>query len=238
MGITLPVVSTRADGRAIDLVGVVGTQPSGPFHLTVYNDWKTRSVPNLDDRSKPRRPDWPPVSRRLEFRLATLPGVDPLARDFFADLYNWVAGEYQDRTDGPGRLGPRSAIGEGSRIMTPDHPDSKPGTKNGRAAHGAHIHWQVGPTGTQLPSAPFYPKWPPMVGESLLTTCERWRNWPSAGSRTCPSRCDASIEPVVEHVQRGRCERPRPRGWWGEREKSINGASGEQVVEAVDPLLP
>ncbi|MFF4224261.1 hypothetical protein ACFYZH_15545 [Streptomyces abikoensis] len=41
------------------------------------------SVPDLDDPAKPRRPDWPPVTRPLEFRLLSLPGVDPLARDFF-----------------------------------------------------------------------------------------------------------------------------------------------------------
>jgi hypothetical protein len=132
-------------------VGVVGSREGTPFHLTVFNDWKNKSVPNLDDRSKPRWPDWPPVTRRLEYRLATLPGADPLARDFFADLYAWVAGEYQDRTEGPGQVELPSTIGEGSRIMTPDHPESKPGTKNGREAHHTHMHWQVGPTGAQAP---------------------------------------------------------------------------------------
>ncbi len=147
--------TTRTDchgnGRAIDFVGVVGTAADTPYHLTVFNDWKNRSVPNLDDRSKPRRPDWPPVSRRLEYRLKTLPGADSFARRFFADLYAWVASEYQDRSDGPGQIEPPSAIGEGSRIMTPDHPTSKPGTKNGREAHHSHMHWQVGPTGFQAP---------------------------------------------------------------------------------------
>lgn len=33
------------------------------------------------------------MTRPLEFRLLSLPGVDPLARDFFADLYAWAAGE-------------------------------------------------------------------------------------------------------------------------------------------------
>jgi hypothetical protein len=130
---------------------VVGSHSGTPFHLTVFNDWKNHSVPNLAHPAKRRLPDWPPVTGTIEFRLASLPGVDPLARDFFADLYAWVASEYQDRTDGPGQTGPSSAIGQGSRIMTPDHPDSKPGTKNGREAHHSHVHWQVGPTGTQAP---------------------------------------------------------------------------------------
>ncbi|HEX8741947.1 MAG TPA: peptidoglycan-binding protein [Thermoleophilaceae bacterium] len=147
--------SSRADchgnGRACDFVGVVGTRDGAAFHLTVFNDWKNRSVPNLANPSKPRLPDWPPVTRTLEYRLATLPGVDVFARDFFQNLYDWVAGQYQDRTDGPNQIDPPSRIGESSRIMTPDHPTSKPGTKNGREAHHSHMHWQVGPTGPQAP---------------------------------------------------------------------------------------
>ncbi|MEU8580238.1 peptidoglycan-binding domain-containing protein [Streptomyces abikoensis] len=141
----------HGNGRAIDFVGVVGSRLGAPFHLTVFNDWKNHSVPDLDDPAKPRRPDWPPVTRRLEFRLLSLPGVDPLARDFFADLYAWVAGEYQDMTDGPRQIDPPSAIGKASRIMTPDHPTSAPGERNGREAHHSHMHWQVGPTGAQAP---------------------------------------------------------------------------------------
>jgi hypothetical protein len=133
-------------GRAIDFVGVAGVAANIAYTLTVFNDWKNHSVPNLDDRTKPRRPNWPPVTRPLEFRLLTEPNVDGFARNFFTDLYSWVASEYQDRTSGPFQVEPPSSIGLGSRIMTPDHPDSKPGTPNGREAHGAHMHWQVGPT--------------------------------------------------------------------------------------------
>jgi peptidoglycan hydrolase-like protein with peptidoglycan-binding domain len=140
----------HGNGRAVDFVGAVGVAPGGPFHLTVFNDWKMHSVPNLDDRAKPRRPDWPPVTRQLEYRLLD-PAADGFARAFFADLYAFVAGEWQDRTDGPRQVDLPSAIGQGSRIMTPDHPESSPGTKNGREAHHSHVHWQVGPTGTQAP---------------------------------------------------------------------------------------
>jgi hypothetical protein len=142
----------HGQGRAADLVGVAGARGGAPFLLTVFNDWKNHSVPNLDDRTKPRRPDWPEVTRQLEYRLLTDPSADPFARDFFADLYAWVASEYQDRTEGPNQVDLPSAIGQGSRIMTPDHPDSRPlRSKNGRQAHHSHVHWQVGPTGSQAP---------------------------------------------------------------------------------------
>lgn len=119
--------------------------------LTVLNDWALKSVPNLDDPTKPRRPDWPSKTMPLEYRLRSDPNADPFARDFFQDLYDFVAGEYQDRSAGPGQtLGP-TVIGEPSFVMTPDHPTSKPRTKNGREAHRSHMHFQIGPTGTQAP---------------------------------------------------------------------------------------
>jgi hypothetical protein len=141
----------HGQGRATDFLGVKGHRNGADFHLTVFNDWKLFNVPNLRNPTKPRLPDWPPVSGPIEYRLATHPTVDPFVRDFFADVYAWAQGEYQDRTEGPRQVEPPSAIGQGSRIMTPDHPTSKPNTKNGREAHHSHMHWQVGPTGTQAP---------------------------------------------------------------------------------------
>jgi hypothetical protein len=142
----------HGNGRATDFGGAAGVHDGTPFTLTVFNDWKNRSVPNLAHPAKPRLPDWPEVSGPIEYRLATLPGADPLARDFFADLYAWVASEYQDRTEGPGQVDVASTIGRGSRIMTPDHPDSAPlPSSSGRQAHHSHMHWQVGPTGNQAP---------------------------------------------------------------------------------------
>lgn len=139
-------------GRAVDFVGVVGRAADVPYHLTVLNDWASRTVPNLADRTRPRRPDWPSGSGRLEYRLDSLPGVDGFARNFFSRLYQWVGSEYQDRTEGPGQTAAQSAIGENTRIMNPDHPDSAPlPAKNGREAHRGHVHWQVGPTGFQAP---------------------------------------------------------------------------------------
>ncbi|MDP8909206.1 MAG: hypothetical protein M3N47_08855, partial [Chloroflexota bacterium] len=142
----------HGQGRATDFLGVKGNRTGADFHLTVYNDWKRFSVPNLRNPAKPRLPDWPAVSGPIEYRLATHPTVDPFARDFFADLYAWARSEYQDRSDGPGQLELPSQIGQGSRIMTPDHPTSAPlPSPHGRQAHHSHMHWQVGPTGSQKP---------------------------------------------------------------------------------------
>lgn len=148
----------HGQGRATDFLGVIGVHDGAPYHLTVFNDWKNFSVPNRAKPAKPRLPDWPSVSGTIEYRLASHPTVSALARDFFLDTYRWAQSEYQDRTDGPGQIDPPSVIGQGSRIMTPDHPTSapapSPGAKippNGREAHHSHMHWQVGPTGAQAP---------------------------------------------------------------------------------------
>jgi peptidoglycan hydrolase-like protein with peptidoglycan-binding domain len=138
-------------GRACDFVGAAGTFNGTAFLFTVFNDWALKSVPNLDDPTKPRRPDWPTRTMQLEYRLKSDPNADPSARDFFQDLYDFVASEYQDRSAGPGQTQGPTTIGEPSFVMTPDHPTSKPGTKNGREAHRSHIHFQIGPTGTQVP---------------------------------------------------------------------------------------
>ena len=138
-------------GRACDFVGAVGTFNGTPFHLTILNDWSSKSVPNLAHPANRRLPDWPTGTRTLEYRLASDPAADAFARDFFLDLYGFVASEFQDRTQAPGQTTQASVIGAASSIMNPDHPTSAPGTKNGREAHGGHIHFQIGPTGTQAP---------------------------------------------------------------------------------------
>jgi hypothetical protein len=152
------------EGRATDFVGVRGSNAGTPFLLTVLNDWALKSVPNRKDPTKPRPPKWPTGNNGpLEYRLATLPGADPFATDLFRRVYDFARREYQDRTDGPGQTAAPSEIGQSSRIMTCDHPDSdpapptppggppsKPGP-NGREAHDSHMHWQVGPLGPQAP---------------------------------------------------------------------------------------
>ena len=146
-----PKGDCHRQGRACDFVGAVGTFNGTSFHLTILNDWSSKSVPNLANPAKPRLPNWPTGSRPLEYRLASDPAADTFARDFFLDLYTFVESEFQDRTDAPGQTLPPSTIGTPSFIMNPDHPTSAPGTKNGREAHGGHIHFQIGPTGTQAP---------------------------------------------------------------------------------------
>jgi peptidoglycan hydrolase-like protein with peptidoglycan-binding domain len=140
----------HGQGRATDFLGAKGNRNGADFFLTVFNDWKLFSVPNLRNPAKPRLPEWPAVSGPIEYRLATHPTVDPFVRDFWADVYAWATSEYQDRSDGPGQIDPPSAIGRASRVMTPDHPTSDPlPSPHGREAHHSHMHWQVGPTGSQ-----------------------------------------------------------------------------------------
>jgi hypothetical protein len=142
----------HGQGRATDFLGAMGSHDGTAFHITVFNDWARFSVPNLLRPGRPRLPDWPAVSGPIEYRLATHPTVLPFVRDFFADVYTWATSEYQDRTDGPGQVEPPSTIGRATRVMTPDHPTSAPlPAKNGRQAHFSHMHWQVGPTGSQAP---------------------------------------------------------------------------------------
>jgi hypothetical protein len=146
-----PQGDCHRQGRAWDFVGVKGTFNGAAYHLTVLNDWAVKSVPNLAHPDKRRLPDWPPGTRPLEYRLASDPSADSFARTFFQDLYTFVSAEFQDRTAGPGQTVPASTIGGDTHVMTPDHPTSAPGTKNGREAHRGHIHFQIGPTGTQRP---------------------------------------------------------------------------------------
>jgi peptidoglycan hydrolase-like protein with peptidoglycan-binding domain len=138
-------------GRACDFVGARGTFSDVPFHLTVLNNWAIKTVPNVANPAKPRLPDWPTGTRALEYRLASDPSADGFARNFFLDLYGFVAGEFQDRISGPGQTGAASTIGTPTHIMNPDHPTSSPKTTNGREAHRGHLHFQIGPTGTQGP---------------------------------------------------------------------------------------
>lgn len=146
-----PSGDCHRQGRACDFVGAVGSFNGTPFHLTILNDWASKSVPNLANPAKRRLPGWPTGTRTLEYRLASDPAADPLASGFFLDLYTFVASQFQDRTAGPGQAPPASTIGTPSFIMNPDHPTSAPGTKHGREAHTGHIHFQIGPTGTQAP---------------------------------------------------------------------------------------
>lgn len=157
-------------GRACDLIGLRGVHAGSPFLVTVLDDWGGQSVPDLAHPGK-RLPDWPHVTMRTRYRLADHPTIDPFVRDIWQGVYDFLATQYQDTTQGPGATGSPTAIGGPSSIMTPDHPTShqKEVTKDvdvagvptkrtflvaasdGREAHRGHVHFQTGVTGTRLP---------------------------------------------------------------------------------------
>lgn len=128
-----PRVDCHGQGRAIDFVGVKGISADGSeFVYTVFDDWGS----------------FPEGGSPTAFRLDDA-SADPNVRQFFLDLYNFIAAEWQDRSAGPDPDDSPTAIGESSFIMHPDHPTSAPGTPHGREAHQNHIHMQIGPTGTE-----------------------------------------------------------------------------------------
>jgi hypothetical protein len=139
----------HGQGRAVDLAGVAGTVDGADFSLDVLADWGSRSVPDERDTSAPRLPQWPPGNRVLSYRLEGNPDASALATDLFLALYDFVAAQWQDRTDQPTGAAPTSRIGERSFVMHPDHPASNPGGRSGREAHANHLHLQIGKTGPQ-----------------------------------------------------------------------------------------
>ncbi len=143
--------STRNDchgqGRALDFAGIKGVSADGnEFVWNVLRDWGNKSVPDESDPAGARLAKWPAGTRTLTFRLDG-PDADPTAAEFFRQLYEFCAGEWQDQDSLPSGRTQTSAIGQRSFIMNPDHPASKPGTPNGREAHANHLHLQIGPTG-------------------------------------------------------------------------------------------
>jgi hypothetical protein len=135
-------IDCHGQGRAIDFVGVAGSIGGTDFVLTVNDDWGTVDTPSTPGGI------WQPVgTSATHFRLDDAAGRD-FERDFFRSLYEFIAGQFQDHSNRPDGPAAASAIGAGTFIMHPDHPTSKPGTKNGREAHQNHIHMQIGVTGT------------------------------------------------------------------------------------------
>jgi hypothetical protein len=132
----------HGQGRAIDWVGAKGVLDGTGYTLTVSDDWGTVDTPATPGGV------WQPVgTNATHFRLDDAPGHE-FARDFFRALYSFVTGQWQDSSSGPDPAGPAGEIGRRSFVMNPDHPTSKPGTKNGREAHQNHLHMQIGVTGT------------------------------------------------------------------------------------------
>jgi hypothetical protein len=132
--------------RAVDFCGIkAGETEDDTWTMTVWDDWgsvKTESTPTGT---------WPDgTGSNVSYRLDD-PNCDEFTRDFWRALYEFIASEWQDHTSGPDPDAVPSSIGDHSFIMHPDHPDSNPApnAKNGREAHRAHIHMQIGKTGAE-----------------------------------------------------------------------------------------
>jgi hypothetical protein len=132
----------HGQGRAVDFVGVKGVRDGAEYVLTVNDDWGTVDTPSTPGGI------WQPVgTSTTHFRLDDAPGRE-FERDFFRAVYEFITTQWQDKSAGPDGAAAPGTIGAGSFVMNPDHPTSKPGTKNGREAHQNHIHMQIGVTGT------------------------------------------------------------------------------------------
>jgi GH24 family phage-related lysozyme (muramidase) len=148
-GVNFDSAHTRNDnhgqGRGFDFVGVKLNDGS---LIYVNEDWYDKPVPVLNASELPTNQlsaskNWPSKTfPRLWFRLDfnTNPNVAH-ARTFFRELYEFISTQYESAN--------ADEIGLHSSIMHPDHPTAKPGTKNGREAHHSHIHFNIGPTGSE-----------------------------------------------------------------------------------------
>jgi hypothetical protein len=139
-----PRTDCHGQGRAIDFAGVrIVTADGGEIVRTVLNDWGTVHTSLTPNGA------WPPgTGSAVGYRLDAEDAPDPDARDFFRQVYEFVASQWQDRTATPDPEDTATAIGERSFIMHPDHPATAPGKSHGREAHHDHIHMQIGVTGT------------------------------------------------------------------------------------------
>ncbi|WP_186001683.1 hypothetical protein, partial [Streptomyces sp. IB201691-2A2] len=139
-------IDCHGQGRAVDFVGARGELLGDEVYFTVSDDWGNVHIPGLTKSNG----DWlAGTGANTSYRLLDPAAPDPIAMQFFQDVYDFVAVNYQDRTDGPENGNNPTAIGAMSRfIMHPDHPKSAPGTPNGREAHKGHMHFQIGVTGT------------------------------------------------------------------------------------------
>ena len=139
-----PRTDCHGQGRAVDFVGVkLVTGDGSEIVRTVLDDWGTVRTSLTPDGA------WPPdTASAVGYRLDAEDAPDTDARDFFRQVYEFIASQWQDRTDTPDPEDTPTGIGERSFIMHPDHPATAPGRPNGREAHRNHIHMQIGVTGT------------------------------------------------------------------------------------------
>ncbi|MFI9503148.1 hypothetical protein [Nocardia sp. NPDC052566] len=140
----------HGQGRALDFAGV--TMPVGDVNrrITVLNHWGTVATSSTPEG------EWPAfLAAEMHYRLDD-PDASPLGdpdgdmfvADFFRSVYDFVAGEWQDRSDGADPADTPTAIGERSLILHPDHPATSPAAP-GRIVQRNHIHMQIGKSGTE-----------------------------------------------------------------------------------------
>lgn len=133
----------HVEGRGFDFFCAVLPDGDAEQRVCVLEDWGRRKVPKSAGSSEvSESTDWPTTTSNTSYRL-NVSGSSNDNAQFFLDVYNLFVAEFYDVDE----CGSRSEIGQGSHIMTPDHPTSKPGTKNGREAHKNHVHAEMPPTG-------------------------------------------------------------------------------------------
>ncbi len=135
-------IDCHGQGRAVDFAGAARRVGDGDdFSLTVLTDWGSANTPLTPGG------DWPPgTGSNTSYRLD---GQGTFAESFFRNVYDFIAGEWQDRSENADGADTSTSIGEVSFVMHPDHPATAPGTPHGREAHKNHIHMQIGKTGTE-----------------------------------------------------------------------------------------
>lgn len=146
-----PRIDCHGQGRAVDFAGVTMPVNGTPTKITVLNHWG-----NVGTGATPGG-NWPAgTGSDTHFRLDEAdasplgnPDGDAVVADFFRRVYDFIAQEWQDRSDNPDPAEASTSIGERSFIMHPDHPATAPGTPHGREAHKDHLHMQIGKTGTE-----------------------------------------------------------------------------------------
>ena len=122
-------VDCHGQGRAVDFTGAarrVGDDTD--FHLTVLSDWGSVT---------PSTPSTQSTQSTMGYRLD---GAGTLAEAFFRGVYQFAAGQWQDRSQDPDGQDVPTSIGDGGFILTPDHPTTAPTN---------HLHLQIGKSGTE-----------------------------------------------------------------------------------------
>ncbi|MET0454701.1 MAG: hypothetical protein ABW137_22925 [Mycobacterium sp.] len=143
-------VDCHGQGRAVDFTGAarrVGDDTD--FHLTVLSDWGsvTPSTPSTTSAPSTQSTQSAQSTQSTQCTQSTqnttgyrLDGAGTLAEAFFRGVYQFAAGQWQDRSQDPDGQDVPTSIGDGGFILTPDHPTTAPTN---------HLHLQIGKSGTE-----------------------------------------------------------------------------------------